>query len=205
MSHVITFLDDVAMRVPMLDAWDQFVWLLDAAMPHATTEVEQYGYHHGQAVDHGPVMPVMQFRVTDEEGTYLCAAWALVFEGSVLVYNPTMDKAEWVPTCGVTNNLSWAEERSAMALVNFVPCDPQEVACIARLGAHHLVSWPDNSSSEEEDDDNGQSEEEDNDDGQAEEEGGEPEEEDPIDLEEQGEVNPEPSSGGMGLEQGETE
>ena len=54
-------------------------------------EVEQYGYHRGNALDLSPVMPVMKFRVTDEEGAYLCAAWALIFEGSILVYNPTRD------------------------------------------------------------------------------------------------------------------
>ena len=56
-SHAITFLDDVAMRVPSLDAWDQFAWLPAVAMPRATMEVEQYGYHCGHAVDLGPVMP----------------------------------------------------------------------------------------------------------------------------------------------------
>ena len=70
--------------------------------------------------------------MTDEAGTYLCVAQALVFEGSVLAYNPTRDKAEWVPTHGLT----WAEEKSAVALVNYMPCVSQEVACIARLGAH---------------------------------------------------------------------
>ena len=93
-SHVITFVDDVAMHVPSLHAWDQFVWLPGVAMPRATMEVEQYSYHCGQAVDLSPIMPVTQFRVTDEAGTYLCAAWALVFEGSILVYNPTRDEAE---------------------------------------------------------------------------------------------------------------
>ena len=72
-----------------------------------------------------------------------------------------------------------------------MPCAPQEAACIARLGTHRLGSWLDDSSSEEEDDD----------DGQVEEEGGELEEEDPTDLEEQGEL----SSGSVGLEQGETD
>ena len=43
-SHAITFLDDVAMRVPTLNAWDQFIWLPSAAMPRAAMEVEQYGY-----------------------------------------------------------------------------------------------------------------------------------------------------------------
>ena len=89
--HVITFLDDMAVRVPMLNAWDQFVWPPSAAMPWAATEVEQYGYHHCNTIDLSPVMLVMKFRVTDEEGTYLCVAWALVFEGSILAYNPTRD------------------------------------------------------------------------------------------------------------------
>ena len=93
-SHGITFLDDMAMPVPSLNAWDQFVWPLGAAMPRAATEVEQYGYHRGHTIDLSPVMPVTQFRVTDEEGTYLCAVRALVFEGSVLAYNPTRDEAE---------------------------------------------------------------------------------------------------------------
>ena len=124
-----------------------------------------------------------------------------------------MHKAEWVPACSITNNLSWVEERSAVALVNFMPCIPQEAAHIARLGVQCFVSWPDDSSSEEEgdgqvgeeDDEDGQAEEEDDDNGQVEEEEGKWEEEDPTDMEEQGEANPKPSSGSTGLEQGETE
>ena len=132
-SHAITFLDDVTMRVPTLDAWDQFVWPPDVAMPQAAMEVEQYGYHCGHAIDLGPVMLATQFRVTDEVGMYLCAVWALVFEGSVLAYYPTRDEAEWVPTCSVTNDLSWVE-KSAMALANFVPCISQEAARSQGLG-----------------------------------------------------------------------
>ena len=212
-SHAITFLDDMAMCTPSLNAWDQFVWPPGVAMLQAATEVEQYSYHHGHTIDLSPVMPATQLRVTDEEGTYLCVVWALIFEGSVLAYNPTRNEAEWVPACCITNDLSWAEERSAVALANFVPCAPQEAAHIARLRAQCLKSWPDDSSleeeadrqAEEEDDEDGQAEEEDDNNGQAEEEEGEREEEDPTDMEEQGEANPKPSSGGVGLEQGETE
>ena len=139
-------MDELAVRVPSLDAWDQFVWPPAVAMPWALTEAEQYGYCHSQAVDLGLVMPVAQLRVTDEAGTYLCAARALVFKGSVLAYNPTRDEAEWVPVCGLTNNLTWAEERSAMALANHVLHVSQEAAQIARLGACQLVSWPSDSS-----------------------------------------------------------
>ena len=105
------------------------------AVPWALTEAEPYGYCHGQAVDLGPVMLAAQFRVTDEAGTYLCIARALAFEGSILAYNPTKNEVEWVPAQGLTNNLTWAEERSAVALANYVPHIPNEVAWVMGLGA----------------------------------------------------------------------
>ena len=107
-SHTITFLDDMAVHVPMLDAWDQFVWLPSAAVPRATTEVEQYGYHRGNAMDRGAVTPATEFRVTNKEGAYLCAARGLIFKENVLAYNPA----------------SWAEERTVVMLANFVPRIP---------------------------------------------------------------------------------
>ena len=113
-------MDELAIRVPILDSWDQFIWLLAAGMPWALMEVEQYGYCRGQSIEPRPVMLAMQFRVTDEAGTYLCVVLALVFEGSVLAYNPTRDEAEWVPMWGLTNDLTWVEEMSTMVLANYV-------------------------------------------------------------------------------------
>ena len=95
----------------------------------------------GQAVDLGPVMPAVQFHVTEERGTYLCTMRALVLEGSILMYNPTLNEAEWVPACGLANNLSWAEERSAVALANYVLCAPIEAERIARLGMGQIMSY----------------------------------------------------------------
>ena len=82
-----------------------------------------------------------------EGGAYLCTVRALVFEGSILAYNPTMNEAEWVPVCGLANDLCWAEERSAVALMNYVPHAPAEAARIARLGAGRIVSCPGDDSS----------------------------------------------------------
>ena len=158
-AYAITFVDEIAMWVPSLDAWDQFVWPPAVAMPRATMEEEQYGYHCGQAVDLRSVMLATQFRVTDKAGTYLCVAQALVFEGSILAYNPTRDEAEWVPTCSITNDLSWAEEKPAVALANYVPCIFQEGAHIARLGAHCLMNWPNDTSSMEEEEEEREEEE----------------------------------------------
>ena len=47
-----------------------------------------------------------------------------------------------------------------MALANYVPCISQEGACIARLRAHRLMSWPDDSSLTEEEEGEREEEEE---------------------------------------------
>ena len=93
-------------------------------------------------MDLSPVIPAVQFHVTEERGTYLCTATALVFEGSILTYNPALNEAEWVPTHRLANDLSWAEERSAVALANYVPCAQEEAKRIARLRAGRVVSCP---------------------------------------------------------------
>ena len=73
-----------------------------------------------------------------------------MFEGSVLAYNPAKNKAEWVPACGLANDLTRAKKRSTIALTNYVSCIPEEVAQITRLGACQIVSWPNDSSTSEE-------------------------------------------------------
>ena len=134
-THIISYLDELAVRVPTREAWDQMVWPTTAVIPRVPTKAESYSYCWGQAVDLGPVMPAVQFCVTEERGTYLCTVTALVFEGSILMYNPTLNEAKWVPTHGLANDLSWAKERSAVALVNYIPCAQEEADRIARVRA----------------------------------------------------------------------
>ena len=175
-----------------------WLWVFPRSMPrtssygrrvwpcHGPPEVEQYGYCHGNAMDLGTVMLATEFRVTNKEGAYLCAARGLIFEGSVLAYNAARDKVEWVPTRRVTNDLSWVEERMAVALANFVPCLFQEADCVVEVGACCLLGWADDSSEEE--DDEQTPEEEDEPGGDEHKEAEEWEEEDPTNLEEQGET-----------------
>ena len=61
-----------------------------------------------------------------------------------------MNEAEWVPVHGLANDLTWAKERSAVALVNYVPCIQSKAAWIARLGASQIVSCPSKDSTSEE-------------------------------------------------------
>ena len=63
------------------------------------------------------------------------------------MYNPTMNEAEWVPVCGLANDLSWAEEKSAVALANYVLHAIAEVARTTRLRAGRIVSCPSDDSS----------------------------------------------------------
>ena len=146
-THVISYLDELAVCIPTLKAWDQMVWPATSAILHALTEAESYGYCQSQAVDLGPVMLVAQFWVMKEGGAYLCTARALVFKGSILACKPALNKAEWVPARSVANDLSWAKQRSAVALANYVLRTPAEAARIARLGADRIVSCPGDDSS----------------------------------------------------------
>ena len=93
-AHVITYLNELIVCVPTLEAWDQMVWPTTAAILFVPTKAESYSYCWGQVVDLSPVMPGAQFCVTEERGTYLCTTRALVFKGSILTYNPALNEAE---------------------------------------------------------------------------------------------------------------
>ena len=82
-----------------------------------------------------------------------------------------------------------------MALVTYVPRVSQEVARIAGLRTHCLVSWPYESSLEEEEEEEDEREEDEQ----------EEEEDEHEEAEGQGEAGHESPSSGTALEQGETE
>ena len=143
-AHAISYLDELAVRCPTSEAWDELVWLPMAASLRVPTEAESYGYCWYQVVDLGPMMLAAQFWVTNEQGTYLFTTRALVFEGSMLMYNPVIDEAEWIPTRGLANDLFWGKKRSVFALANYIPCMQKEGRRIARLGVSRVVSYVNN-------------------------------------------------------------
>ena len=146
-AHVISCLDELAVCVPTSEAWDEMVWPTMVAIPQVPTKAKSYSYCWGQAVDLCPMMIAMQFHVTNERGDYLCTVRALVFERSILTYNLALNEAEWIPMRGLANDLSWAKERSVVALANYVPCALKETERIARLRVGRVVSCPSNDSS----------------------------------------------------------
>ena len=64
-----------------------------------------------------------------------------MFEGSILAYNPTLNEAEWVPARGLADDLSWAKERSAVALANYVDSSPS-MDVVDELLPGQLTTWP---------------------------------------------------------------
>ena len=146
-THIISYLDELAVCLPTSEAWDKMVWLTMAATPWVPTKAESYGYCWGQAVDLSPMMPAAQFWITNKRGTYLCTTRALVFKGSILAYNPPLNEAEWIPAWGLVNDLSWGEERSVVALANYVQHALKEGKRIARLRVSRVVSCPGDNSS----------------------------------------------------------
>ena len=58
-----------------------------------------------------------------------------------------LNEAEWIPTRGLANDLSWGDERSIVALANYIPCAQKEGKRIARLRVSRVVSSPDDDKS----------------------------------------------------------
>ena len=58
-----------------------------------------------------------------------------------------LNEDEWIPVRGLANDLSWGEERSAVALANYILCTQKEGKRIARLGVNRVVSSPDDDTS----------------------------------------------------------
>ena len=67
-THIISYLDKLAVRIPTIEAWDQMVWPIMVAILCVPTKAESYGYCQGQTVDLGPVIPAVQFWITEERG-----------------------------------------------------------------------------------------------------------------------------------------
>ena len=57
----------------------------------------------------------------NEDGCYASAAHALKFEGSMFIYDPQRDIAQWVPLRGVSALLTMVELRTANDLNNMIP------------------------------------------------------------------------------------
>ena len=63
----------------------------------------------------------------DDNEQYTHSSCTLIFEGSMLVYDPQRDIAQWVPVCGMSATLTMPELHAAYDLNNFVPSPSSEL------------------------------------------------------------------------------
>ena len=92
-AAVIDCLNELTVWRPLCKAWDEFSWPEPPVSPTGDIKLT---YIQGCIVDMGVCMLPMWFHVNDEAGEFLGYAWGLLFEGTILVYDPSTNKTEWV-------------------------------------------------------------------------------------------------------------
>ena len=78
-------------------------------------------YRPGKTLDVGARMPGFKLMLQNDKGEYPYLGRTLIFEGSMLVYGPQQDIAQWVPVRGMSATLIMPELCAANNLNNMVP------------------------------------------------------------------------------------
>ena len=120
---IVRKLDEIATHDTSKIAWDQFAFPL--------TDQEGWGeevlcYRPGKTLDVRTHMPGFRLMLQDDSEQYPHAGHTLIFEGSMLVYDPQWDIAHWVPIRGTSATLTMPELHAAYDLNNFVPSPSSE-------------------------------------------------------------------------------
>ena len=143
---MISYLDELAWCVPTRKAWDELIFLPPPAEPHAPNQSRHLGYNMGCTMDLGSALTPLWFRVSGLNGEFICIVQGLLFEGSVLIYDPTTNRAELVPMWEIASDLFPVEEASARVLSNIVIQDPLEDAprmdCFGECREEHSAEAP---------------------------------------------------------------
>ena len=123
-QSIVHRLDEVAMQCPSSIAWDKF------AFPQTDQEFwreEALCYRPGKMLDIGACMTGFILMLQDDKGQYANSGHALIFKGSMLVYDPQCDVAQWVPMQGTSAALTMMELHTVNDLSNMVPLPHSEV------------------------------------------------------------------------------
>ena len=78
----------------------------------------------------------------DDKGQYINSDHALIFEGSMLVYDLERDIVQWVPVQGVSASLMMMELHAANNLGNMVPLPYSEVEPLRLLSPKIIKGIP---------------------------------------------------------------
>ena len=124
-QSIVRKLDEIAMHgTSIMIMWDQF------AFPQVDQECwreEALCYHPGKMLDIRTHMLGFRLMLQDDKGQYPHSSRILIFEGSMLVYDPQRDITQWVPICGTSATLTMPELRVVYDLNNMVPLPSSEL------------------------------------------------------------------------------
>ena len=134
-QDIVNKLDEVAMRCTSTLAWDPFAFPLTNDM---SWREEALCYHPGKTLDVRARMPGFKLMLQDDKGEYPYSGHALIFEGSMLVYDPQRDIVQWVPVRGTSSTLTMPELRVANDLNNIVP-SPLSMLPVAKPPSIEIV------------------------------------------------------------------
>ena len=116
--NIVYKLDEEAMRCTSPIVWDPFAF---PVTDDTCWREEALCYRPGKTLDIGVRMPGFKLMFQHDKGEYPYSGCALAFEGSMLVYDPQQDIAQWVPVRGTSSTLTMPELCVANDLNNMVP------------------------------------------------------------------------------------
>ena len=90
-------------------------------------EGEDFKFICGHPLDMAHRMLQMAIDVHTRDGSFMCQACGLLFQGFVLAYDPRHNAAEWLKFKGVTSDLMPVEESSAIELLDYMPMQKQSL------------------------------------------------------------------------------
>ena len=109
---MISGLDQLAKYLPTRWAWDELVFPPPPYKPHMPHQSGDLEYIMDRVVDLGWMLPSLQSSVSQQHREFVCMVHGLLFEGSVLAYNPAINGAECIPVRGSASDLLLVEEAS---------------------------------------------------------------------------------------------
>ena len=134
-QNIVCRLDEAATRCLSNIVWDRFTF------PQTDQEFwreEVLCYHPGKMLDVGACMTSFRLMLQDNKGQYANPGHAIIFEESMLVYDPQCDIVQWVPVRGASAALTMMELRAANDLSNMVPL-PQSKTEPVRLPSPKII------------------------------------------------------------------
>ena len=96
-TEVTPCLDQVVQCMPTRKAWDELVYLVPTAVPCTPHQSGHLGYIMSCMVDVGNMMLSLCIHISRPTGEFVCLGRGLIFEGSMMAYDPTTNGVECIP------------------------------------------------------------------------------------------------------------